>query len=312
MTRSEAARLNGSKSRGPVTEAGKARSARNAMKHGLTAKSFLLPLEDPSAFEELHAAYLEEFSPQSIAEQDCVEEMVAAVYRQRRLWALDTASLINRMDMMAIDVDLKYKSIPPANRIALAFDSRAAAKCAPDLYLRYDAHLSRAYDPPPALRTHPQPKSRELHLPPSPKLRPHPCSEPLFRSQAPRTKRTRARPRTPSSLLRPGRRYRRCCRCQPSSEPPFVRHPSVFNEQRPQQHPLFVGRCLCAAAGPPVGSHPEPPDLSSNQGGQDDKPNPRTRSEPSCGVKLRFQRTTNNVCNNVPISRTSSNLHAGN
>jgi hypothetical protein len=146
MTRSEAARLNGSKSRGPVTEAGKARSARNAMKHGLTAKSFLLPLEDPSAFEELHAAYLEEFSPQSIAEQDCVEEMVAAVYRQRRLWALDTASLINRMDMMAIDVDLKYKSIPPANRIALAFDSRAAAKCAPDLYLRYDAHLSRAYD----------------------------------------------------------------------------------------------------------------------------------------------------------------------
>jgi hypothetical protein len=116
------------------------------MKHGLTAKSFLLPLEDPSALEELHAAYLEEFAPQSVAEQDCVEEMVAAVYRQRRLWALETASLTNYMDMMAFDVARKYKSIPPANRIALAFDSRAAAKCAPDLYLRYDAHLSRAFD----------------------------------------------------------------------------------------------------------------------------------------------------------------------
>jgi hypothetical protein len=116
------------------------------MKHGLTAKSFLLPLEDPSALEELHAAYLEEFAPQSVAEQDCVEEMVAAVYRQRRLWAMETASLTNYMDMMAPDVARKYKSIPPANRIALAFDSRAAAKCAPDLYLRYDAHLSRAFD----------------------------------------------------------------------------------------------------------------------------------------------------------------------
>jgi hypothetical protein len=146
MTRSEVSRINGAKSRGPLTPEGKARSARNSYKHGITAQSFLLPLEDPAAFEELHAAYLEEFAPQSVAEQDCVEEMVSAVYRQRRLWALDTAAMINYMDMMAPDVARKYKSIPPPNRIALAFDARAAAKVAPDLYLRYDAHLSRAYD----------------------------------------------------------------------------------------------------------------------------------------------------------------------
>jgi hypothetical protein len=146
MTRSEASRINGAKSHGPVTPAGKARSATNSRKHGLTAKFFLLPLEDPSAFEELHAAYLEEFAPQSVAEQDCVEEMVAAVYRQRRLWALEAASITNHMDVMASEVDEKYESIPHVNRIALAFDYRAAAKLTPELYMRYDAHFSRAFD----------------------------------------------------------------------------------------------------------------------------------------------------------------------
>ena len=46
----EANRRNSQKSKGPTTDAGKARSRYNALKHGMTAKTVLLPGDDPEVF----------------------------------------------------------------------------------------------------------------------------------------------------------------------------------------------------------------------------------------------------------------------
>ncbi len=45
-------RANAQHSTGPRSESGKQRSARNALTHGLTARTAVLPSEDPAAFEQ--------------------------------------------------------------------------------------------------------------------------------------------------------------------------------------------------------------------------------------------------------------------
>jgi hypothetical protein len=53
--KSETARINGAKSRGPIAAEGKQKSSRNAIKHGLTAGNgnILLDCEDPAQFDEV-------------------------------------------------------------------------------------------------------------------------------------------------------------------------------------------------------------------------------------------------------------------
>jgi hypothetical protein len=62
--RAEASRRNGARSRGPKTPEGKARSARNALKHGLRAQNFVVVAdEDGGEFEELEAALVGDLAP---------------------------------------------------------------------------------------------------------------------------------------------------------------------------------------------------------------------------------------------------------
>jgi hypothetical protein len=60
--RAEASRRNGAKSRGPKSAEGKARSSRNAIKHGLRARRrVLLGGESEAEFKRLETALIEEW-----------------------------------------------------------------------------------------------------------------------------------------------------------------------------------------------------------------------------------------------------------
>ena len=64
LDRAERARRNGARSRGPVTAMGKARSARNALKHGLTARhGVVLDGEDAPAFQAMAERLLADLAP---------------------------------------------------------------------------------------------------------------------------------------------------------------------------------------------------------------------------------------------------------
>jgi len=95
--RARASRINGARSRGPRTAAGKARSAGNALKHGLCAiKHVVLPDEDAVAFVALEKALLEELAPVGALQAVLARQIVSAAWRLARADRIEAEILIFR------------------------------------------------------------------------------------------------------------------------------------------------------------------------------------------------------------------------
>jgi hypothetical protein len=94
----QSAKANIKKAHGPITPEGKARSARNATTHGLTAGTILLQNENEDRFQGILHSLNERFQPQDEAEHLCVEEMAWAKWRLRRALTYETALLQQEVD----------------------------------------------------------------------------------------------------------------------------------------------------------------------------------------------------------------------
>jgi len=95
--RARASRINGARSRGPRTAAGKARSAGNALKHGLCAlKHVVLPDEDAVAFVALEKALLAELAPVGALQAVLARQIVSAAWRLARADRIEAEILIFR------------------------------------------------------------------------------------------------------------------------------------------------------------------------------------------------------------------------
>ena len=143
LSRADSARRNGAKSKGPVTPEGKARSAQNAFRHGLAARSIPLANESESRCAEMLAAYTEHFQPANIVEQDLIEEMVAAKWRHRRALAFQNAALDLQMQKDEPKIEAEFESLDGETRQVLAL-----ANLSPSLWQnmhRYEIAAARAY-----------------------------------------------------------------------------------------------------------------------------------------------------------------------
>jgi hypothetical protein len=88
-------RQNSQLSTGPRTEAGKAASAQNALRHGATARTVVLAWENKEEFENLQREYYERFQPDGILEVTLLEDIISAQWRMRRM-ELVIAAFIDR------------------------------------------------------------------------------------------------------------------------------------------------------------------------------------------------------------------------
>jgi hypothetical protein len=139
----QANRERAKKSTGPRTPEGKARSARNALKHGMYAEALLIFGDNERLLAEITRQYFEDFAPANIHERMLLEQMIFAQWRLLRVarsrvpdtrdWDLD----LNR----AIGHEKIYASIyrSYAKATALLERSRAQRGALPPVVQREQA-----------------------------------------------------------------------------------------------------------------------------------------------------------------------------
>ena len=139
---------NAKKSTGPRSEEGKARSAKNALKHGLLARNTVLPGEDPAEFDRQLAALEADIQPANPLEFELVRQIADAQWRMRRLTRLETGFLA-----AALDETRRYMEKRRPDELRPGYDgetlllgSAMLERTQAFVHLaRYDGHLSRRF-----------------------------------------------------------------------------------------------------------------------------------------------------------------------
>jgi hypothetical protein len=86
----QANRRNAGLSTGPVTDDGKERSRRNAVRHGLTAETVITSLEDVEDYEAFQMTVTADYDPQSAVERELLLRVASLLWRLRRATAIET------------------------------------------------------------------------------------------------------------------------------------------------------------------------------------------------------------------------------
>jgi hypothetical protein len=87
----EANRRNARHSTGPITAEGKLRSRRNAVRHGLTAETVIVALENAEDYKAFEAA----ITAQSAVERELVLRLASLLWRIRRATTMETGLFEN-------------------------------------------------------------------------------------------------------------------------------------------------------------------------------------------------------------------------
>ena len=86
----EANRGNALRSTGPKTENGKRRSRRNAVRHGLTAETVVVALEDLEDYQAFEANIIADYEARTAVERELVLRLASLLWRIRRATATET------------------------------------------------------------------------------------------------------------------------------------------------------------------------------------------------------------------------------
>jgi hypothetical protein len=140
------ARQNGAKATGPKPPVSIPQSAASPSQPSLLVKTLVLANESHDRCEKLYQSYIDRFKPADEVEMGFVNEMVAARWRQQRLWMLQTAGMNLEMDRQQQPIEETMLHCSEQTRVSLAFDGLAKLDKTLELQLRYETAYSRMHD----------------------------------------------------------------------------------------------------------------------------------------------------------------------
>ena len=111
-------------STGPVTEEGKAASARNNFRHGLASGQLIVPGEDPLAFEAPAQGLFNEHQPATTTEENLVFCMAQHFWLGQRAIRLQNEAFVAGQGVSELSLLLRYQST----------NQRAYNRCLADLF----------------------------------------------------------------------------------------------------------------------------------------------------------------------------------
>ena len=122
-SRAEAARENGRKSHGPVTPEGKARSSRNALKHGLSSRRIVIGTEEEEEWREFRDECHETLKPIGAIELGYADEFAASRWRLQRCLGIETSIFDYQFAMQKIYDEKKCANMDGVDKTGMAFKS---------------------------------------------------------------------------------------------------------------------------------------------------------------------------------------------
>src|SRR5712692_6767362 len=136
-------RANAAHSTGPKTEAGKQRSSLNALRHGLTGHTIVLPSEDMAAYERFTKRFCDDLKPQGILEEQLVQNLADTSWRLNRIPALENNLLSLGLAQHSDRIDTEHPEVHAALAIAEALREQTRAFIALSMH---GQRLSRQFE----------------------------------------------------------------------------------------------------------------------------------------------------------------------
>ena len=145
LSRSAQARLNGAKSKGPITPEGKARSSMNNLRHGRYANhAIVLSNEDKDAFEDLADAYIRRIGPLDSVETRYARELASIDWRLDRNRAVETRMFDHEMDLQAPMLEATNRRPEELTRLYQATNALVDKSPLPAYLVRRESALQSA------------------------------------------------------------------------------------------------------------------------------------------------------------------------